>query len=244
MSEQMNAPMLPPPAGVSAWFSIWMTAVTKPNEQTFAALAEHPDARSNSRAFTWVFLAGTVSALISGVLQAILQLAGLSAQTPGLADLFAGNAERGVAFTFGVAICISPIAGVFAVIGFAIGVGIIHWVAKMFNGTGSFSQLAYTMAAISVPVSLATSVLTPFSTVTYVGICTGLVSLGVGIYAIVLELMAIKSVNKFGWGQAAGSLFLPVIVLVCCLTIPLICVMRLLGPTIGNTFSTIQNSLP
>jgi len=245
MNEQSNAPMsLPESSGVAGWVSTWMTAVTKPNEQTFAAMAEHPDAMSNSRAFIWVFLAGTVSALISGVIQAILQLAGFSAQTPGLADLFGGNGERGVAFSLGVAICSSPIAGVLAVLGFAIGVGIIQWVAKMFKGTGTFSQLAYTMAAISVPVSLVTSVLTPFSTVTFVGICTGLVSLAVGIYAIVLELMAIKGVNKFGWGQAAGSLFLPVIVLVCCLTIPIIGAMRLLGPAIGNTFSTIQNSLP
>src|SRR3990170_3077635 len=113
MNEQSNAPMSAGPAGIAGWFSTWITAVTKPNEQTFATMAEHPDAMSVNRAFIWVFIAGTVSALISGVIQAILQLAGFSAQTPGLADLFGGSAERGVAFTFGVAICSSPIAGVF-----------------------------------------------------------------------------------------------------------------------------------
>jgi len=243
MNEQSNAPMsLPEPAGVAGWFSTWMTAVTKPNEQTFATMAEHPDAMSNSRAFTWIFLAGTVSALISGVLQAILQLAGFSA-APGLADLFGGNADRGVAFAFGVAICSSPVAGAIGALFFAIGVGIVQWVAKMFKGTGTFSQLAYTMAAISVPVSLVSSVLTPFSSIPFVGICTGLVSLVVGIYAIVLELMAIKGVNKFGWGQAAGSLFLPGLVLACCILVP-IAVMAGLGPTIGDTFSSINSSLP
>ena len=31
MSDQPSAPMLPQPTGVSAWFSTWMEAVTKPN---------------------------------------------------------------------------------------------------------------------------------------------------------------------------------------------------------------------
>jgi len=244
MNDQMNAPMSPEPAGVAGWFSTWMTAVTKPNEQTFATMAQHPDAMSVNRAFLWIFLAGTISALINGVFQSILELTGFGSQTPGLADLF-GGAERGIAFTLGVTICVSPIAGALAVLFFAIGVGIVQWVATMFKGTGTFSQLAYTMAAISVPVSLVSSVLTPFSSIPIVNICTGLVSLVVGIYAIVLELMAIKGVNKFGWGEAAGSLFLPGLVLVCCIAVPgVIAVMRLLGPKIGNTFSTISNSLP
>jgi hypothetical protein len=244
MNDQMNAPMSPEPAGVAGWFSTWMTAVTKPNEQTFVTMAEHPDAMSSNRAFTWVFLAGTISALISGVLQAILQLAGFVSQTPGLSDLFGGNAERGVAFTFGVAICSSPIAGALGVLFFAISVGIVQWVAKMFKGTGTFSQLAYTMAAVSVPFTLVSSLLTPFSGIPVVGICTGLASILFGLYALVLEIMAVKGVNKFGWGEAIGSLFLPGIVLVCCLSIFTIAALRLLGPAIGDTFSSINNSLP
>lgn len=247
MNDQSNAPLSSESAGsagVAGWFSTWMTAVTKPNEQTFATLAEHPDAKTNSRALTWVFLAGTISALISGVFQAILQQAGFASQTPGLSDLFGGDAQRGVAFTFGVAICSAPVGGAIATLFFAIFVGITQWVAKMFKGTGTFSQLAYTMAAVSVPFTLISSILTPFSAIQYVGICIGLVSGLLGLYAIVLEIMAIKGVNKFGWGQAAGSLFLPGIVLACCIAIPIIGAMSMLGPAIGDTFSTINNSLP
>ena len=243
MNDQMNAPMSPEPAGVSAWFSVWMNAVTKPSEQTFAVMAEHPDAMSAGRAFTWVFLAGTVSALISGVLQSILLLAGFSAQTPGLTDLF-GNAQRGVAFSLGVAICSSPVAGAIAVLFFAIGVGITQWVAKMFGGTGTFSKLAYAIAAISVPFSLISSFLTPFSSIQIIGLCTGAIAGLLGIYAIVLNVMAVKGVNKFGWGQAVGSAFLPMIALCCLLVIPVIAVMRLLGPQIGDTFSSINSTLP
>jgi len=113
----------------------------------------------------------------------------------------------------------------------------------MFKGTGTFSQLAYTMAAISVPFTLVSSLLTPFSAIAVVGICTGLISLALGIYAIVLELMAIKAVNKFGWGQAAGSLFLPGLVLGCCIAV-VVAALAGMGVAIGDTFNSINQSLP
>lgn len=248
MNDPMNAPVSPEPArpaGLSEWFSIWMTAVTKRSEQTYAMIAEHPDARTTSRAFTWIFLAGTVSALISGIIQVVLELAGFSSQMPGIADMF-GSAQGGIAFSLGFSICFSPIAGALAVLFFTISVGIIQWIATRFGGVGTFSKLAYTMAAVSVPFTLVSSVLTPFSSIPYLGIFTGLVSLFLAIYAIVLEVTAVKGVNRFGWGPALGSFFLPTVVLLCCALVPIgvIAAMRMLGPQIGNTFSTISNSLP
>jgi hypothetical protein len=248
MNDQMNAPVSPEPsrsAGISEWFSIWMTAVTKRNEQTYARLAEHPDAATTTRAFTWIFLAGTISALISGILQGLLALAGFAPQVPELADLF-GSAQGGVAFSLGISICVSPIAGALGVLFFAIGVGLIQWIAKMFGGIGTFSKLAYPMAAISVPFTLLSSVLSPLSSIPYLGICTGLIVLFLGIYALVLQVTAVKGVNHFGWGQATGSFFLPTLILLCCALLPIgvIAAMRLLGPQIGNTFSTINSSLP
>ena len=246
MNDQSNAPLSAAPdtaAGISGWFSTWMTAVTKPSEQTYVSLAERPDAQSNSRAFTWVFLAGTAAALVSGVLQAILELAGFSSQTLGWGDLFGGNAGQGSLVGLGVAICTSPIAGAIATLFFAIGVGIIQWIARLFRGTGTFSQLAYTMAAISVPFSLVSSVLTPFSSILYVNICTGLLSLVLGLYGLVLEVMAVKAVNKFGWGEAIGSVLLPAILLICC-AVAVIAAIAALGVGVSSTFNSIQQSLP
>ena len=241
MNDQSNAPISSSPGGVAGWFSTWMTAITKPNEQTFATLAEHPDAASNGRAFTWVFIAGTVSALISGVFAAVLNLAGFASSSP--LDAIGGGASRGVAFSFGVAICGSPIAGALGVLFFAVFVGIVQWVAKMFKGTGTFSQLAYTMAAVTVPFTLISSLLTPFSAIPIVGICTGLVSLLLGLYALVLELMAVKGVNKFGYGQAIGSLFLPGLLIACCV-FAVIAGLAAMGVAVGETFNQINNNLP
>lgn len=242
MNEQSNVPVPAGSPGVAGWFSTWMTAVTKPNEQTYSTMAEHPDAASNSRAFTWIFLAGTASALISNVLSAILRLAGF-APSPGMADLFGGNAQRGAAFEFGVVICSAPIAGAISVLFFAIGTGIVQWVATLFKGTGRFSQLAYTLAAITVPYTVVASVLAPFSAIPWVGVCTGLISLGLAIYVIVLEVMAVKGVNKFGWGEAAGSVLLPFFVFLCCAIVAAF-VLAGMGVAISETFNSINNSLP
>ena len=248
MNSQMNVPMSPEPhqrSGISEWFSIWMTAVTNRSEQTYARMAEHPDAATPNRAFLWVFLAGTISALISGILQAIVTLAGFSPQVPGLADVV-GSAQSGIAFSLGISICASPILGGLTVLVFAIIVGLIQWIAKRFGGVGTFSQLAYTMAAISVPFTIFSSILTPFSSIPYLGICTGLIGLLLGIYALLLNITAVKGVNRFGWGPAIGSFFSPSVIVLCCAFVPIgvIAAMRLLGPQIGNTFSTISSSLP
>jgi len=248
MNNEMNAPVSPEPsrsAGISEWFSTWMTAVTQRSEQTYATMAEHPDAATTSRAFTWIFLAGTVSALISGILEAILTLAGFAPQVPGLADLV-GSAQGGIAFSLGISLCVSPIVGAVGVLVFAIAVGFIQWIATRFGGVGTFSKLAYPMAAISVPFTLLSSVLTPLSSIPYLGICTGLISLALGIYALVLQVTAVKGVNHFDWGKALGSFFLPTAILLCCVFVPIgaIAMMRLLGPEIGNTFSAINSSLP
>lgn len=236
MNDQPSAPMLPPPTGVSAWFTTWMDAVTKPGEQTYAVMAQHPEAASPNRAFIWVFLAGTLAALISGILQAILQASGVVAQIPGMSELF-GEAPRTVAATLGVAICAAPISGALAVLFFAIFVGIVQWVARLFGGTGTFSQLAYVAAAISVPFSLVSAVLTPFSTLGTVGYCIGGISLLLGLYVLALQLTAVKAVNNFGWGQALGSYFLPLILIVCLCACIILGLASVLAPAFPDIFN-------
>lgn len=236
MNDQMNAPISPEPAGFAGWFTIWLSSVTKPSELAYSRLAESPDAQNNTRAFTWVFLAGTISAIISGVLQALLQLAGFAPQTPGLADVI-GSAPRSAVGSLGIALCTSPIAGALSVLFFAIFVGIVQWVAKMFKGTGNFSQLAYVTAAISVPVTLVSSLFTPFSTLGVVGYCFSGVSLILGFYAMYLQLLAVKSVNKFGWGEAAGSYFLPIFLIACLCVCVVFGLTSLFAPAISDTFN-------
>jgi hypothetical protein len=242
MNEQPNTPMLPQPTGVSDWFSTWREAITRPNEQTYAAMAQRPEAQTNNRAFIWVFLAATAAAIISGVLSAILEAAGVATQMSALSDLM-GSAPRGAMAALGFALCGAPISGAIATLFFAIFVGVVQWVARMFGGTGTFSQLAYPLAAISVPVTLISSLLTPFGAVGVVGYCISGISILLGLYALALQLMAVKGVNRFGWGQALGSYFIPGIVIcgICfCLAFGLA---SMLGLASSDIFNQINQTL-
>jgi len=241
-----NAPIMEAKPGPTGWLPVWIMAVTKPNEQTFVDITESPEAVSKT-AFIWVFLAGMISTIVTGIMQAIIMAIGFTSQPmtiPGMEELGPlGNAGGAAGVSLVTTICASPVAGLFSVLFFAIGVAIVQWIAKLFGGAGTFDKLAYAMAAISVPFTLVSMILGPFGAIPYLGICTGLLSVGLGLYALVLQIMAVKGVNRFGWGQAAGSVLLPgfVILVVCgCLTVV---VLMLLGPMVGDVFSEINQSL-
>jgi hypothetical protein len=237
MSEQMNAPMLPPPSGVSEWVAVWRDALTKPSDQTFARIAQSPNAKLTT-ALLWVFLGSLVNALFGSLVQGpiirqMMQNAGLGAnEIPGMAG-------RGLL----TVICGAPIGAVISVVLFVVVVGVVQLIAKMFGGRGAFEQLAYAISAIVVPFTLINSLFTLLAAIPYVVYCAGLVSFLFLIYVVVLEVMAVKGVNQFGWGQAAASLLLPFLVLCCCLSLGVIGILRVLGPGVSDIFNSIQQSL-
>jgi len=224
-----------PDTGISAvdWFSVWRDAITKPNESTYLNIANSSQAKSTT-AFLWIFAASLLQGFIVLVVQSaymtqMFQQFGVDPQVNG------SLASRLV-----TVICGAPIFGVISVVSFAIFVGVTQFVAKMFGGTATFDQLAYTLAAITAPFSLVSSVLTLLGAIPFIGMCFGIVSLLASFYILYLEALAIKSVNKFGWGQAVGTLALPLILICCCFAVGVIGLMRTLGPAINDTFNSIQ----
>ena len=237
MSEQMNAPMLPPSSGVSEWVSVWRDALTKPSDLTFARIAQSPNAKLTT-ALLWVFLGSLVNALFASLVEGAIFRQFMQNSN------FGGNAfPRAAGGGLVAAICGAPIAAIISVVGFVIFVGVVQLLARMFGGRGTFEQLAYATAAIVAPFSLVNSVLTLLSAIPFAGLCFGFVSLLAVLYVVALEVMAVKGVNGFGWGPALGSYFLPFLVLICCLSIGVIAILRALGPGINDIFNSIQQSL-
>lgn len=235
MNEQMNTPMLPPSSGVAEWFSVWRDAVTKPNEQTFSRLAQSPNAKT-STALLWIFLGSLVYFFLSSLVP--------NQATRQLMENFGNGQIPQAGSGLVAAICGAPIAALISIAMFALGTGIIQVVAKAFGGRGTFEQLAYVLAAVLTPFYVITGVLTLLTAIPYVGLCFSIVSLGVSLYILVLEVMAIKGVNQFGWGQAIGSVLLPGLVFACCLAVGAFGLVQLLGPRITDVFNSIQQSLP
>lgn len=235
MNDPMNAPMSPVPSAPRSVLQVWMNALTKPSEQTYAEIATSPGA-SPGKAYLWIFLATLVNIFISFLIQAVFL--GSGGQMSEFQDMVGGSMIT--------LICLVPVLAGLAVLGFMISTGLVQWVAGLFKGVGSYSQLAYALGAISAPTTLISSMLSVFSAIPFLGLCLWPLSILLLVYVAVLSVMAVKGVNKFGWGQAIAAYLLPTVVFfgLCLLPIIVIAVMRLLGPSIGNTFSTIQNSLP
>ena len=238
MSEQMNAPMLPAPSGVSAWLSTWREAITRPSEQTFARIAQSPQAKSTT-AFLWIFVTSLLSSFLASLVQGALVRQMLQNSDLGI-DQFGGPAN-----TIITAICGAPVAAVISTVVFAAVVGVVQLVAKMFGGTGTYDQLAYALGAILAPyylfsgfVSLLAAIPVPF-----VGLCFGSLGLIALLYVVVLEVMAVKGVNQFGWGQAAGSVLLPLFVLGCCIAAVVAGLVSVLGPALQDAFEQIVPTL-
>jgi hypothetical protein len=202
------APEPTPEPSSDSVFQIWTRALTKPSEFTYADLAASPRAKA-STAFLWMF----VAALIQFFLSALVQRQMMSNfQRFGL-DMNQFGPQGGFGSILISLICVAPILAALSTLMFAIMTAIMQWLAKMFGGTGTYDQLAYALAAIAAPLTILSGVLGLFSAIPYAGICFGLFGFLVAIYVLVLQLMAIKGVNRIGWGGAIGAYFIPILVL-------------------------------
>lgn len=235
----------PPPGGEMSAVETWIAAISKPNENTFAEIAAQPGA-TTGKAFLWVAIAALISAFFGALSQTVN--AGQSMEMlreflpPDVAyALPSGGSGAGVGF--GTILCGAPLGAVVGVIFFAIGVGLIQWVAQLFGGTGSFEKLAYTFAAIMVPISVVTAVLSLLGMIPFIGVLFGIISFAVSIYSFVLNVLAVKAVNHLDTGRAVGAVLLPgvvfFLVICCCFAI----VGLALGPSIAEFFNEIQRGM-
>lgn len=227
--EQMpsNDPVMEPKSGPAGWLQIWIKAVTKPNEQTFIDISESPEAKTQT-ALIWSAIAGFIGGIGVGIGSA-------------LSVLIRGGGNSTGAGTFAMYICGFPILmAIISPIGLAFSTALFQWVAKLFGGTGSFEKLIYSLAAISVPITIVSGATSLLSGVPIVGICISLFSIVISLYTVFLNITAVKAVNRFGYGQAAGSVLIPAFVIgIFCGCIVFIGMLAL-GPVIGDAFGQIN----
>ena len=244
MSELSNEPVVPESGPAMSLVETWIAAVTKPNESTYAQIVAQPGATAG-KAFLWVFLASILTSFTSLIVQAV----GFGGQMDMFREFLPPELARELpvgaapSIGFGTAICGAPVGAIFAVLGFAIWVALVQWIAKLFGGTGSFDKLAYAFSAITVPFSVVAAVLSLLGLIPFIGILFGLISFALSIYVIVLEVLAVKAVNGLDTGQAAGAVLLPAVVIfffVCCCALIVGVVM---GTAIGGVFDSINQSL-
>ncbi len=206
-------------ASPGSFFEIWILALTRPREDTYQSLADDT-ALSISRAAIWIFL----SSLIAGGIGMTLQFGQLG---PMMSEL-AREGDMAALAGLGMAslLCLVPLFAVFTLVGQMIYIAILQFVAGALGGIGSFEGLFTASAAYAAPVTLISGVL---GAIPLVGAC---VSLPVSLYAAYLGVLAVKAVNRFGWGKAFLTFVIPFVIFFLC---GLVLFLGLLLPVLQET---------
>jgi hypothetical protein len=222
-----------------SFFQVWIRAVTQPKPETFQDLANRPDA-TLGRAYLWIFLVTMVTYIIGAIVNIIVT--SLFGGSSFMSDVY-GSRGGGVDIAAMIIplICGAPIAGLAAIVGSSINAGLVQLIAKMLGGTGNFTKMLYANACYGMPISLIIGLL---AFVPFVGpYCIAPL---VGIYAMVLLVMAIKGVNGFGYGAAIGTLailWVAIAVIAGCCAVIVVGLLSAMGPAIRDIFQNIQDSI-
>jgi hypothetical protein len=226
---------VPPPEsrGPLPWHQVWIKALTQPSENTFTDLLGREPDPSMGKAFGWVAL----SSLIAGVIAVIL--------SPFTNALSFGmmTGEDFIATLVGSAvglICAIPFVIILAVIGFAIYSAVIQVVGRVLGGQGTYDELTYAFAAYGAPLGVVSAIV---SAIPVVNLC---LSPFLGIYWLVLNVMAVKAVHRFDWGRAiltSLSLLILSILIGCCVAILVTAGFATLEPSLQEWFPELMRQI-
>jgi hypothetical protein len=189
----------------SRWIAVWIKTFSQPKNQTFIDISGSPDAQPSS-AYLWIFLAGFLFITSSGISYA----------------LSASQINLGIRALITL-ICAALLIGGALVLSFALSVAIKQWIAKLLGGTGTYPKLAYAFGAIYAPFALVSSVFVLLGALPSVGRGAGAMIGLFFLYAIFLQITAVKAINHFGWGAAAVSVLIPfaAVLLFCGFIVPI-----------------------
>ena len=196
MITETGSGVIPTEYGTYSWLEAWRLALTRPNEETFRSLADDPN-RSLGRALSWIAITSAISYLITVSVQ--LLFSGLFA---GPSLLEALEQEAGLLLTGGLMIagifaCGLPIVVLISTVGMLIYSGVVQITASAFGGDGTFAEMAYALAAFTAPLTLLSGAISWIPRV-------NCLTIPLGIYSLLLTLLAVKSVNRISWGKTIG----------------------------------------
>jgi hypothetical protein len=125
-------------------------------------------------------------------------------------------------------VCGFPIVAILVTVAFAINSGVTQLVARVLGGTG--------LAAYIAPLTIFTSVLSTLPVLRFLNVA-------LWIYGLVLNVISVKAVHRFGWGRAIASSLAITMVALFLAACAAVFFLVLLGPGIEETFGDIANQL-
>ncbi|MHC1782521.1 MAG: YIP1 family protein [Anaerolineaceae bacterium] len=224
MSEESMEPAPSQPAESLTWFDTWIQAVTRPSVATFERIVRDPKA-STTRAFLWVFITSLIG--YAFIMAGQMAFGGSTG-----AAMLGGRSNLGGGEALMIFLCQTPIMAVLSIVGLVISAGITTLIARALGGSGTFSQLVYAFAAYQAPLALVSGVLGAIPFVIFL-------SFFLGFYGIVLNVIAVKAVHRFGWGRAIVSSVVILFGILVLIAVVTIAILALMGPAIQNVFNNV-----
>jgi hypothetical protein len=195
----------PQPAGIEGLFRKWINVTTKPGVNTFAA--ELPTANWRD-IWLGVMILAVVSAIAGFIHYTLFPVS--STIAPYLSQLTPDQRARLEPYlnnVFTQATAGSQLGQIITVpLGFFIVQGVIFVFAKLFRGQGDFTHQAYAFMLYAVPIDSAVAV------AGIIPVLGGLVGFALGIYGIVLAVMAVASSHQIGIGRSIWVLLTPILI--------------------------------
>ena len=213
-----------------SWHEVWIRAILQPSVKTYKLII-HDRRASTNRAYSWIFISGTVGYLIT----TILELASGNLFYSNVIPALEPDAMNGLSTV--LLLCCAPIAGVGAVIGLAIQATLFQLIARLLGGTGSYASLLYALAAYYAPLSLVMSII---YAIPFINLVLAILA---GFYSIVISIIATKAVNQFGWGKATATVVVIPIIIAGLTACGIIIILSIFGQAIGDVFSDIIRAL-
>jgi hypothetical protein len=139
--------------------------------------------------------------------------------------------------------CFTLIGGPLA---FYFNTGIYYLGALVFGGKGTFSQQAYLHIMYFVPLAAISSLATFLQLIPRVGLTLSWLVLGLVVLVdLFFQVRAFQVVHGFSEGRAIAAVLTPFILVfgLVCLSVAAIAALVLISPSIGNVFSSINQSL-
>jgi hypothetical protein len=175
-----------PPSTKSAlpWRKICILAIRHPSIRTFEIIAADPGA-SAIRASSWVFFS-----TFGGLAASILLLALLSI----VVLILLGSAPSGGASLLYDGFILCLIISLGALAQFWVGIGAMQIAAKILGGKGSASKLAFAVASFT-----SLSLFLPIAFLAMVFPIIQTLIAATNLYGIMLTILVVAAVNRFGW---------------------------------------------
>lgn len=219
-----------------SWQEVWTLVVTDGSVLAFDRILNDPKATA-SRAFLWIFLISTFSAVVNSVLT-VVQWNSM----PAVAYPYTFNPS---AVFVPMLLCSTLLAGALSILALVISGGLIHLIAKAFGGKGTFSEWLYIYGAIAAPFIIISVILGLISVILpEAALAFSCISLVVAIYQLVLQGRGLMALHDFTGGQAAGTIAIAIFAMFAIAFVIAFCIIStLVGGAIGEIFPQIMQTL-